>query len=58
VSAYGAGMADDELEEAMAACRLQLALQWLGWSRDWSPPPEHAQDWLSEAVCVAERLGL
>jgi Phosphotransferase enzyme family len=58
VSAYGAGMADGELEEALAACRLQLALQWLGWSRDWSPPPEHAQDWLREALRAAERLGL
>jgi hypothetical protein len=57
VSAYGVGI-DDELEEALAACRLQLALQWLGWSRDWSPPPEHAQDWLSEALRAAERLGL
>jgi aminoglycoside phosphotransferase len=39
-------------------CRLQLALQWLGWSRDWRPPPEHARDWLGEALEVAERLEL
>jgi Phosphotransferase enzyme family len=58
VSAYGVGTADDDLEEGLVACRLQLALQWLGWSRDWSPPPKHAQDWLSEALCAAERLGL
>jgi len=35
-----------------------LALQWLGWSADWTPPPEHARDWLVEALAAAERLGL
>jgi Ser/Thr protein kinase RdoA (MazF antagonist) len=39
-------------------CRLHLAVQWLGWSPDWSPPPEHAQDWLGEAVGLTEKLGL
>jgi aminoglycoside phosphotransferase (APT) family kinase protein len=37
-------------------CRLQLALQWLGWSPDWKPPAEHARDWLAEALEIAERL--
>ncbi len=39
-------------------CHLHLAMQWLGWSRSWSPPREHAQDWLSEAFRLAEKLGL
>jgi hypothetical protein len=43
---------------AMAACRLHLALQWLGWSTDWTPPPAQAYDWLGEVRETAERLGL
>jgi thiamine kinase-like enzyme len=37
-------------------CRLQTAIQWLGWSPDWSPPPQQAQDWLRVALELAERL--
>ncbi len=44
--------------EALAYCQLHLAVQWLGWSSEWAPPPEHAQDWLSEALRLAEKLGL
>jgi Phosphotransferase enzyme family len=40
------------------ACRIHLAMQWLGWSDHWVPPREHAHDWLREAVEAAERLGL
>jgi len=39
-------------------CRLHLAFQWLGWSSGWSPPPAHSQDWLAEALYLAERLAL
>lgn len=39
-------------------CRLQLCIQWLGWSRAWEPPPEHRQDWLREANRLARGLGL
>jgi hypothetical protein len=39
-------------------CRLHLAVQWLGWSPSWTPPPEHAQDWLHEALVLAEKLEL
>ena len=39
-------------------CRLHYALQWLGWSPGWSPPAEHARDWVSEALRLAERIGL
>jgi hypothetical protein len=37
---------------------LHLAVQWLGWSRDWTPPPEHARDWQAELPGLAERAGL
>lgn len=51
-----------EDEEVLLAdldrCRLHLALRSLGWSRDWSPPAEHARDWLAEALDLAERLDL
>jgi hypothetical protein len=48
----------DEFVRALDYCRLHLAVQWLGWSPDWLPPPEHAQDWLAEAMHLAERLEL
>ncbi len=35
-------------------CRFHQAVQWLGWS----PPPEHAQDWLKEALRSADLLGI
>ena len=44
--------------QAIEAARLHLALQWLGWSAEWSPPPEHARDWLAEAMGAAARLGI
>ncbi len=37
-------------ELALDCCRLQLALQWLGWSEDWQPPADRTHDWLAEAV--------
>ena len=43
---------------ALDYCHLHLAVQWLGWASDWSPPPEHAQDWLFEALRLAEKLRL
>lgn len=49
---------DGAFQEAIDCCRLHLALQWLGWSADWSPPDEHRQDWLGEALRVADRLDL
>jgi Phosphotransferase enzyme family len=64
--AYAAGIAavrgtapDRQLLAAeLTRARLHLALQWLGWSADWVPPPEHAHDWLVEALAVAGELGL
>jgi hypothetical protein len=62
---HGALEADDtkawdkkEFLEAVDCCRLHLAVRWLGWSPRWSPPPEHAQDWLREALSLADKLCL
>lgn len=45
-----------EMVENVDRCRLLLAVQWLGWSADWQAPPEHAHDWIGEALAVARRL--
>lgn len=38
--------------------RLHLAVQWLGWAPpSWVPPEGQRQDWLGEAVALAEGLG-
>jgi hypothetical protein len=37
-------------------CQLHQAIQWLGWSRDWTPPTEHPQDWLATARQAVEQL--
>jgi hypothetical protein len=37
-------------------CRLHLAVRMLGWSSDWTPPPQHARDWLAEAAALAARV--
>jgi hypothetical protein len=47
----------DEFMTALDGCRLFLAVQWLGWSTDWQPPPEHDYDWLTAALSLAKRLG-
>ena len=47
-----------ELLDALDHFRLYVAVQWLGWSRAWSPPVEHAHDWLADARLLGERLGL
>jgi hypothetical protein len=47
-----------EFERDLDCARLHVAVQGLGWSKDWSPPPEHSQDFRSEARLLAERLGL
>jgi hypothetical protein len=49
---------EGDLMELLDCCSLCLAVQWLGWSPDWSAPPEHAQDWLGDAIRLIERLGL
>ena len=54
--ARGATASPDFARE-LEYCRLHRAVQWLAWSTEWSPPREHAQDWLGEALRVCETLG-
>jgi aminoglycoside phosphotransferase (APT) family kinase protein len=53
----GAALPMDQLLRHLDLCRLHLAVQWLGWSPDWTPPADHRHDWLAEAVHLAQRLG-
>jgi hypothetical protein len=46
------------ISRAVDFARLQLAIQWLGWSPDWTPPTSQAQDWLAEAIAMAKKLEL
>jgi hypothetical protein len=46
-----------DFDRALDQCRLHRAVQWLGWSDDWLPPREHAQDWLGEALRLCDALG-
>jgi aminoglycoside phosphotransferase (APT) family kinase protein len=44
---------------AFDLARLQVAIQWLGWAPpEWEPPEGQRQDWLAEAVAIAEGLEL
>jgi len=44
---------------ALDLARLQVAIQWLGWAPpEWVPPEGQRHDWLSEAIAIAEGLGL
>jgi hypothetical protein len=47
-----------DFTHAIICCQLHLAVQLLGWSASWSPPPDHAQNWLRIAAQLAERIGL
>jgi aminoglycoside phosphotransferase (APT) family kinase protein len=47
-----------EVLEGVRICQLHYALQWLGWSRNWNPPAEHARDWLGEALAATRELSL
>jgi aminoglycoside phosphotransferase (APT) family kinase protein len=52
------GLAGSSLRDLDFA-RLQLAIQWLGWAPpEWAPPRGQRQDWLGEALALAEGLGL
>jgi hypothetical protein len=50
----GPGLPFDELLVALDDCRLHLAIRWLGWAPDWSPPPENAHDWLAESISILD----
>jgi aminoglycoside phosphotransferase (APT) family kinase protein len=50
--------APDAFLTALEYCRLHVAVQWLGWFGQRRPYSAHAQDWLGEALRLAEKLGL
>jgi aminoglycoside phosphotransferase (APT) family kinase protein len=57
--AESAGMRCPMIEELLlgvTACRLLLAVQWLGWAADWTAPAGHQNDWLEEAELCAREL--
>lgn len=48
--------AEDELRQGLRLCRLLLAVQWLGWSNEWTPPADQAHDWLASALELAAEV--
>ena len=56
LSAGWPGLPFEDLLLALDDCRLHLAIRWLGWAPDWSPPPENAHDWLGEAIALGEKM--
>lgn len=44
--------------EALTCCRIQIAVQWLGWFGTRAAPPEHSHDWLQEAISLTRQLGV
>ena len=62
VAEYQRALADppeaDRLAADLDCARLHLEMQWIGWSPDWEPPPEHARDWNAELRRLVERVGL
>ena len=45
-------------QRSLAIARLHLAVQMVGWSQQWTPPPQHAHDWLADVQLLAGRLEL
>lgn len=48
-TASATGLDAGELEVGVRAASLVQCVQWLGWAESWTPPDEHARDWLAEA---------
>ncbi len=57
-SELGDRQGSEHFLEDLDACRLYLAVQWLGWARMWSPPAANAHDWAMDVSVVGQRLGL
>jgi hypothetical protein len=56
VNAGMSAFTPDIFRTALLCCRLHLAIQWLGWSPGWRPPPEHAHDWMYETLHLSREL--
>jgi hypothetical protein len=46
----------EEFMTSLDLCRLQLAIQWLGWSSAWVPPPQQSHNWMAEALWLIEQV--
>lgn len=55
-AAAAGGFRWEQFDHDLAACSLQLAIQWLGWFVDHDPPPWQRRNWIEEAESAAERL--
>lgn len=55
-TAAAGGLRWDDFDRDLAACSLQLAVQWLGWFVDHEPPPWQRRNWTEEAEAAAEQL--
>jgi thiamine kinase-like enzyme len=60
VAAYRSAVGPDAFSSRqLDLARLHIAVQWLGWAPpSWDPPVGQRQDWLGEALALAETLGL
>lgn len=47
-----------DVVEAMYLAQLAIAVQWLGWAQQWSPPVETGHNWLNMALQLGEKLGI
>ena len=47
----------EDFLNAVDHCRLQLAIQWLGWSANWRPPADHDHDWFNDVLELGDVLG-
>jgi hypothetical protein len=57
VAVYGEEAGARPTNADIDAARVVLAVQWLGWSKSWTPPRQHATDWLAEAATAADGIG-
>jgi aminoglycoside phosphotransferase (APT) family kinase protein len=46
----------DDFWTALDACRVLVAVQWLGWAPGWLPPPENRTDWGAAGLAALSRL--
>ena len=44
--------------KTLDCCLIHLSVRNLGWSRDWSPPPDRSHDWLHEAMRLCDKWQL
>jgi hypothetical protein len=43
-------------DRALLCARVYVAVQWLGWAREWAPPADHRHDWARELSRLVDLL--